>query len=145
MKPWIYKIAGVLAATALSGASTAASETAWPAREIRFVVNYGAGGATDVAARLLARVMEQRLGQGIVVENRPGGQGTLGPAYVARQRGDGYHVAIITSSALAVAPHTVPVSYTADDFAFIGQFGQFRFGLAVNADAPHQRRWHFLK
>jgi len=128
--------AGVAAGVVFSLAATA--QAAWPERELRFVVNYGAGGATDVATRLLARAMEPHLGQAIVIENRPGGQATLGPAYVTRQPADGYTVAITTFAAMALSPHMVPVSYTIDDFDFIGQFGRFRFGLAVKADAPYQ-------
>jgi len=129
-------LVGVTAGVYLSAAATA--HAAWPEREIRFVVNYGAGGATDVATRLLARAMEPHLGQAIVIENRPGGQATLGPAYVTRQPADGYTIAITTFAAMALSPHVVPVSYSIDDFAFIGQFGRFRFGLAVKADAPYQ-------
>jgi len=136
MKRWVRTFARLLPAAVALGAAVSAC-AAWPEREIRLVVNYGAGGSTDAAARLLARVMEPKLGQSIVVENRPGGQGTLGPAYVARQPANGYNVAIVTSSALAVSPHLVPVSYTNDDFSFIGQFGQYRFALAVNANAPY--------
>jgi len=129
-------LAGVCAAVYLIAANVA--HAAWPERELRFVVNYGAGGATDVATRLLARAMEPHLGQAIVIENRPGGQATLGPAYVTRQPADGYTVAITTFAAIALSPHMVPVSYTIDDFDFIGQFGRFRFGLAVKTDAPYQ-------
>jgi len=129
-------LTGICFSTALS--ATHLAQAAWPERELRFVVNYAAGGATDVATRLLARAMEPHLGQSIVVENRSGGLATLGPAFVARQAADGYTVAITTLAAMALSPHLVAVSYTADDFAYIGQFGRFRFGLTVKADAPYQ-------
>jgi len=120
------------------------THAAYPEREIRMVVNYGAGGVTDVATRVMAKVLEARLRQPVVVENRPGGQATLGPAYVARQKPDGYTVGVITFSAVAITPHMVRTPYTADDFSFIGGFGRYRYGLAVKADAPYQNLQEFL-
>ena len=128
----------------MAGAS-AAHAAGYPEREIRMVVNYGAGGVTDVATRLLAKALEARLGQPVVVENKPGGQATLGPAYVARQRADGYTVGVVTYSAVAITPHMVKVPYTSDDFDFIGGFGRFRYGLAVQADSPYRTLQDFIE
>lgn len=110
----------------------------YPAQEVQLVVNYGAGGVTDVATRLLAKSLEKQLGKPIVVANKPGGQATLGPAFLARQKPDGYTVGIITYSAIAITPHLLEVPYTAQDFDFVGGFGRYRYGLAVKADSPYQ-------
>lgn len=65
------------------GAGARAAE-GWPARPIRLICSYALGGAADLTARLLAPRMAARLGQGIVVENRIGGSGTVGGAAVAQ-------------------------------------------------------------
>ena len=54
------------------------------------IVPFAAGGSTDVPARILAAMLQDRIGQSIVVENKPGGSGTLGGAYAARAAPDGY-------------------------------------------------------
>lgn len=66
------------------------AEAAWPARPITLVVPFPPGGTTDLLARLVAREAGSRLGQSMVVENRPGAGGGIGAAAVARARPDGY-------------------------------------------------------
>jgi len=138
MKQMVYGMATLCLAASMT------ARAAYPEREIRMVVPYGAGGSTDVAIRVLAKALEPHLGQSIVVENRPGAQATLGPAYVARQPADGYTIGVITMSTVAIAPHMVRTPYTLDDFSFIGGFARYRYGLAVNADAPYQTLQAFV-
>ena len=101
-------------------------------------VNYGAGGNTDVAARGLAKGMEDILKQPIVVVNRGGAQGTLGVSQLAKQKPDGYTFGIVTYSTIAITPHLLKVDYTADDFDFIAGIGRFKYGVAVRADSPYK-------
>ncbi|WP_419203977.1 hypothetical protein [Bordetella trematum] len=77
----IALLAGV---AAVSSAYTYAAD-AFPNKPIRLVVNFGAGGSTDIAARIVAKKLASILGQGVVVENRSGGGGTIGPSYLAKQ------------------------------------------------------------
>lgn len=77
-----------LALGALAPGQAAAQD--YPNKMIRLVVPYPAGGATDVAARLLATEMGHKLGQQVLVENRPGAAGSVGADYVVRQPADGY-------------------------------------------------------
>jgi tripartite-type tricarboxylate transporter receptor subunit TctC len=121
-----------------------AGAAAWPEREVKLIVNYGAGGVTDVATRIVARALEKNLGKPVVVINRPGGQATLGPSFVARQPADGYTVGVITYSSVAITPHLINVDYTIADFDFVGGFGQYQYGLAVNADAPYKTLAEFI-
>lgn len=118
----------------LSGVAIAS----YPEAPLNLVVNYGAGGNTDVAARQLASGMEPHVKQSIVVVNRPGAMGTMGPSYLARQRNDGYTFGVVTYSTVAIAPHLMNVFYTIDDFDFIAGFGRFRYGVAVRADSPYK-------
>jgi tripartite-type tricarboxylate transporter receptor subunit TctC len=110
----------------------------YPDKEIMLTVPYGAGGVTDVTTRLLARTMEKDLGKPVVIVNRPGAQATLGPAYIAKQAPDGYNVGVLTFAPLAIVPHMLPVNFKVDDFAYVGAFGRFQYGLAVRADSPYK-------
>lgn len=82
------------AAACLAAGTTpfAHAQGAWPARPIRLISPYGAGGASDISARILAEDLGKRLGQQIVVENKPGAGTRLANEYAARQPGDGYTI-----------------------------------------------------
>ncbi len=95
-------IAGLLALPLLAAAQ------AWPAKPIRLVVPFPAGGATDLLARSIAQRLGQGLGQTVVVENKAGAGGTLGSGEVAKAVPDGYTLLIATSSTHAIAPHLNP-------------------------------------
>jgi tripartite-type tricarboxylate transporter receptor subunit TctC len=134
----------ILPALSLSLVACSAGAATFPDREIKVIVNYGAGGVTDVAARVVTRALEKNLGKPVTVINRPGGQATLGPSFVARQPPDGYTVGVVTFAAVAIVPHLIDVDYTIKDFDFIGGFGQYRYGLAVRADAPYKTVAEFV-
>jgi tripartite-type tricarboxylate transporter receptor subunit TctC len=81
-----------------------ASETAWPTRSVTIIVPYPAGSATDIIARIVSHGLSPRLGQPIVVENRPGADATIGTRAVAKAAPDGYTLAFGTPSAYVSAP-----------------------------------------
>ena len=95
-------IAGLLALPLLATAQ------AWPAKPIRLVVPFPAGGATDLLARSIAQRLGQGLGQTVVVDNKAGAGGTLGSGDVAKAVPDGHTLLIATSSTHAIAPHLNP-------------------------------------
>jgi len=76
----------------------------FPSRAIRLVVPFAAGGSTDVVARIVAAEMSKVLGQQVVVENKPGGGGSIGPAEVAKSAPDGYTILAATVSTHAINP-----------------------------------------
>ncbi|MBR0671606.1 Bug family tripartite tricarboxylate transporter substrate binding protein [Neoroseomonas soli] len=129
-------IPGLLGGMLVAGTSAARAE--WPEREIQLVVNYGAGGNTDVSARAFARGLERQLSRPVVVFNRPGAEGTIGPAFIATQRPDGYTIGVVTYSTVAIQPHVRDVPYTIDSFDFIAGYGRFRYGVTVRADSPYR-------
>ena len=75
----------------------------WPQRPIRVVVAFGPGGGTDIVGRIIAQSMQERLGQPVVIENRPGAGGTLGNEAVARADKDGYTLGIMTAGQIIAA------------------------------------------
>jgi tripartite-type tricarboxylate transporter receptor subunit TctC len=94
---------GALAATALAG--RAGAQEAWPARPIRLVVAFTAGSEPDILARALAPVLQARLGQSVVVDNRVGASTVVAAEHVSQQRPDGYTLLLTSSSTFCVTPH----------------------------------------
>ncbi|CAB3726015.1 hypothetical protein LMG3458_04404 [Achromobacter deleyi] len=93
----------LLATVALSVAAASAM-AAYPDRPVILVNPYAAGGPADVVARSLARALEKRLGQPVVVENKPGGGASIGTGFVARAKPDGYTLLLGTSAGHVVTP-----------------------------------------
>lgn len=84
-------------------APVSAAQT-WPSRPVKLIVPFGAGGATDVMARLVALNLGERIGQPVVVENRPGAGGQLGTQLVAKEAPDGYTFLFGSSDGLSIVP-----------------------------------------
>jgi tripartite-type tricarboxylate transporter receptor subunit TctC len=91
-------LAGVL----LAGSATGLFAQAYPSRGITVVVSYPPGGDTDALARVFAEKLAARVGQSVVVENRPGASGTIGNAYVAKAAPDGYTL-LFTPNTISIA------------------------------------------
>ena len=90
-------------ATALLAALPARAQ-AWPAKPIRLVAPYAPGGTTDVIARMVAEYLGQRLGQNVIVDNKPGKGAMVGTALVAKAAPDGYTLLLSTISGLSISP-----------------------------------------
>jgi tripartite-type tricarboxylate transporter receptor subunit TctC len=85
-------------ATAFPAATRAASAQAYPARQVRIVVGFTAGGSTDIGARLIGQWLQERLGQPFVIENRPGAGTNIATESVVRAAPDGYTLLMIGPS-----------------------------------------------
>lgn len=128
-----------LAAAVLAPAVARADEWA-PDRGIRIIVPYAPGGANDILARLLAQRFTDRLGQPVVVENRPGGQGTIGTQQVAQARPDGLTLLLAASGPVTVSPavdRRTPYRPLAD-LAPVSMVASFPLLLLVKADSPYR-------
>ena len=99
-------------------------------------MGYGAGGATDLAARIVADHMEKTLGQPITVENRPGGNGTVGTRAVSMAAPDGYTLGMTSGSILTVLPWTMDVGFDPLKLTFIGSTHESFYALFVKGDSP---------
>ena len=131
-------IASILAAgLALAAWSATADAQSFPARPVTLIVPWPAGGTTDVGMRALASATEKHLGQSIVIENRPGGSGTLGPGQMASTaKPDGYTVAQMAISIFRF-PFMQKTSFDpATDFTYIIGVSGYTFGVVVKDDAP---------
>ncbi|TDP73956.1 Bug family tripartite tricarboxylate transporter substrate binding protein [Roseateles toxinivorans] len=105
--PLCAVLAGVALLTLMSLPGGAQAQ-AYPAKPIRLVVPFPAGGATDLLARAMSQRLAQSLGQQVVVDNRAGAGGSLGSGEVARAAPDGYTILLATSSTHAIGPNLNP-------------------------------------
>src|SRR5713226_10602022 len=94
---------GFVAGAVLLGGARGGAAQEWPQRSIRVIVAFGPGGGTDIVGRIIALAMQDKLGQPVVIENRPGAAGTLGNEAVARADKDGYTLGIMTAGQIIAA------------------------------------------
>ena len=136
----LFSAAAALALCALAAAvpAPAQAQDAYPSRTITLVVPFPAGSGTDMSARLLAKDMAESLGQTVVVENRPGANGTLGAQMVARARPDGYTLLIGAAATNASNYAFFPgrLGYTPASFEIVGGMGIVPLSLFVPAGSP---------
>ncbi len=117
--------------------SDALQAQGFPSRPVTLIVPWPAGGTTDVGMRALATATERHLGQPIVVENRAGASGTLGPGQMAATaKPDGYTVSQIPISVFRFPFMTRTSFDPATDFSYVIAVSGYTFGVVVNADAP---------
>jgi len=128
-------IVAALAAIAVLSVGSDALAQSYPAKPIRLIVPYPAGGATDFFARLVFPKVGDALGQPVVVENRPGAGTAIGASEVARSAPDGYTLLLGDAGTYAFNPTLYKkLSYDpAKDFAPVSLTGRFALILAVNA------------
>ncbi len=122
-------LAAPLAAPALA--------TPWrPERPVEFTVGFGAGGGTDIVARLFARFLQPKLGVPVTVVNRPGAGSELGMTHVARSRPDGHTIGLTNMPAFVTIPIERRAQYNLDSFAFVGGIMNDPTGIVTREDGP---------
>lgn len=106
-----------LAATAMAQNAAPAKPNFAPTRTVTIIVPYSPGGGTDAVGRLMAKALEEKWGQTVIVDNRTGGNGSVGAAIVARAQPDG-HTMVLAVSGIAINAHLMKLPYdTATAFA----------------------------
>ncbi|MBR0654725.1 tripartite tricarboxylate transporter substrate binding protein [Plastoroseomonas arctica] len=129
-------IAAAIAAPRL--AAPALAQAAWPNRTIRLVVPFTPAGTTDIAARILAERLTQRLGQNVIVENRPGAGGNVGTDVVAKAEPDGYSLVMctISSSAINYTLYGARMPYRPEELAAVGLLIRVPNAIFVHPSLP---------
>jgi tripartite-type tricarboxylate transporter receptor subunit TctC len=114
-------------------AATAAAAQPWPTKPIRLIVSYAPGGGTDIAARIVARRLSEQLGQQVIVDNRPGANGSIGNELAARATADGYTLLMaVSADAINAGLYPkLPFDLTTD-FAPVSQVSSTAFMLVVH-------------
>src|SRR5690606_24446512 len=105
------KCAGLIAVVSCFNVPLAAAETNWPTRTIEVIVPYAPGGIADNVARILQPLMQEALGQTVVVHNRPGAAGSLATDLVARSKPDGYTFLLGLAAPQVLNQHLYKVNY----------------------------------
>ena len=132
----------MLAAAALTLVSMPAAvqaQPAWPAKPIRLIVPFGAGGASDFVARVIGPRLAEQLGQPVVIENRAGANGNVGMEFVARAAPDGYTTFLGNIGAIAINPHLYGAALKVDpmkDLAPVGLVSETTTMLLVHPSLP---------
>lgn len=119
-------------------AGSARGQASYPSQGIRLIVPYAAGGVPDTVARFVGQRLQERIGQSVVVENRPGGNGSVAAAAIAAAPADGYTLLVTDSAMLSVNPlFFKQLAYSAqNDFVPVALLARAPLFLAVHPDLP---------
>jgi tripartite-type tricarboxylate transporter receptor subunit TctC len=136
----------VFAVLALAPALVPAQAQDYPNRLVRLIVAFPPGGGADIAARLIAQKLSDGWGKPVIVESRPGAQGSVASEYVAKQAPDGYTLLLSIAGSHASAQHLVSnLPYDPfRDFAAVTLLASTPFGLTVNASSPYRNVKEFV-
>jgi tripartite-type tricarboxylate transporter receptor subunit TctC len=128
---------GALPALLAMAAWPVAAQTTYPAKPIKIVVPFPAGGTSDVLARMLGQKMTESWGQPVVLENRPGSSGNLGADLVAKSAPDGYTLVLMDVGNLVISPALFKLPFTVEkDFAPVAMVAYSPHLLAVSSKVP---------
>jgi tripartite-type tricarboxylate transporter receptor subunit TctC len=120
-----------------AGLAAPAPAQEWPQGPIRMVVAFGPGGGSDIVARIIAQRMQEKLGQPVVIENKPGAGGTLGNELVAKAEKDGYTLGIMTAGQIIAAVMNKSLRYdTQTAFDPIAQVATAGLLIVTRPDYP---------
>lgn len=140
-------IAAAAAATlALCVATAASAQGNWPSKPITIVVPFGAGGNTDVIARLTATHLTKALGTSVIVDNKPGASGLIAARQVLGQPADGHTLFMATATQVVTAPF-VNASFNIDplkEFAPVANIGANAFVITTRASLPAKTLGEFV-
>ena len=134
----LLQAACAFTATALCTLPALAQEPNWPTRPLRIIVPFGPGSGNDIVARLVGEHLTRALGQPVVVDNRAGGNGTIGADAAARAAPDGYTLFVTTNTTQAAAPSLMKkINYDPiKDYAPIGRIANTPAMLVVHPSLP---------
>ncbi|MGB7832962.1 MAG: tripartite tricarboxylate transporter substrate-binding protein, partial [Xanthobacteraceae bacterium] len=125
----------------------ASAQAPYPSQGIRFVVPYAAGGVPDTVARFVGLRLQDRVSQTVVVENRPGGNGSVAAAAITASPADGYTLLVTDSSMLSVNPlFFKQIAYSPEkDFVPVALLARAPLFLAIHSDLPITTLQEFIE
>jgi tripartite-type tricarboxylate transporter receptor subunit TctC len=127
----------VLACLLSAGLAAPVAAQDWPQKNIKMVVPFGPGGGADIIGRIIAQALQDKLGQPVVVENRPGAGGTIGNDAVARADKDGYTLGVMTAGQIIAAVMTKSLRYdTLTAFDPVSQVATAGLMIVARPDFP---------
>ncbi len=118
-----------------------AAEKPYPNRPINMIVSYAPASGTDLGSKVMADRISEFLGQPLVSVYKPGGGGSLGAAFVAKAKPDGYTVLVASASPVIISPLVKKMDYKMEDFILVGSYSKIPIWVVVKKDA----RWKTLK
>lgn len=132
-----YHVLVGAAVSAIALAAPVAYAQSYPTKSVRVVIPFPPGGTLDSVGRALAARLSEQTGQQFIVENKPGGNGTIGADAVAKAPADGYTL-LFNASTFTTAPMTMPkVPYSVvEDFAPVALVAKAPLSVAINKDLP---------
>lgn len=132
------RVSALALAVASSVCAAAVSAQSFPAKPVRIVAPFPAGGGTDIFARTLGQKLAAAWNQQVVIDNRPGAAGMIGAAFVARSAPDGYTIVLNTTDTLAIIPHInkKPLFDSLTDFSPIVMLASASNVLVVHPSVP---------
>jgi tripartite-type tricarboxylate transporter receptor subunit TctC len=132
--------AGILIALSVS----AAAQLDYPNKPIRFISPNTPGGGTTILARLVSQKLTERLGQQVIIENRPGGNGIIGGEFVAKSAPDGYTLMSITGAHITI-PLLIRTPYDPiKDFSAVATIASYELVLVVHPGVPANNLQQFI-
>ncbi len=141
-----HRIVGMVAALLLAAITPAAAQSAYPARPIRLIVGYAAGGGSDLIARVVGAKLSEILHQSVIVENRPGASARLAAEYVTHQPADGYTLLVSPIGAISIAAAVLPnLKYSpTKSFVPLAMICSIPLFMVVRADNPAKTLKEFI-
>jgi tripartite-type tricarboxylate transporter receptor subunit TctC len=134
MHKLVTRLIGVCALIAFA---TNAMAQDYPTKPIRIVVSFGPGGGADIVGRILGQSLQEKLGQPVIIENKPGAAGTIGNEVVARAEKDGYTLGIMTAGQIIAAVMNKSLRYdTATAFEPIAMVATASLIIVTRPDFP---------
>ena len=135
-----------LTAACLIALPAVADAQAWPTKPIRMVVTFPPGGSSDIVARLIAPILGEKLGQPVVVENKPGAGATIGAADVARSAPDGYTFMLSNTAPISLSPMMLDKAPydSVKGFTHVAYIGSVANVFVVHPDVPARTLQEFV-
>src|SRR5262245_9246419 len=128
----------IIVCVLIAGVMSPARSQDYPTQTIKIISSFGAGGGSDIIARILAQRMQEKLGQNVIVENRPGAGGVLGNETVANSPKDGYTLGVQTAGQIIASTTTRNMRYDpVGAFDWVGQIATAGLFMVVRPDSPY--------